>query len=95
MGESDSQFPESFEMALVLARLCFVLGSIEAAGGSLSEDDLFAGGGQKDLNPDQWEDFLETLASQGLLLRRPNRIDITAIGRQWLQVTGAVLDASL
>ena len=32
MANRGPELPESFEMALVLVRLCFVLGNIEAAG---------------------------------------------------------------
>jgi len=95
MGEPDPQFPESFEMALVLARLCFILGSIEAAGGRLPEADLLADGAGRDLTPEQLEGFLETLASQGLIVRRNDSIEATSVGRQWFYVTGRVLDASL
>lgn len=95
MGEPDLQSPESFEMALVLARLCFILGSIEAAGGRLAESELVADGTSKDMTPRQLEEFLETLVSQGLILRRNNSMEVTSVGRQWLHVTGRVLDANM
>ncbi len=95
MVSRDPELPESFEMALVLARLCFVLGSIEVAGGSLSDDELLSSCAEKDLKPEQLERFLKTLADQSLLVRRERHFEITTLGRQWLSVTGRVLDASL